>query len=86
MVRIRAIVFDVGGTLIYPADPVGETYARLARAHGARLPAEETSRRSMTAGAMAERSWQTSYMTTQMHFACAAVSRNHSWTDAAETI
>src|SRR5277367_1111214 len=42
MVRIRAIVFDVGGTLIYPADPVGETYARLARAHGVKLPAEAT--------------------------------------------
>ncbi len=39
MVRIRAIVFDVGGTLIYPADPVGETYARFAFAHGVRLPA-----------------------------------------------
>ena len=42
MVRIRAIVFDVGGTLIYPADPVGETYARLACAHGVKLPAEAT--------------------------------------------
>jgi putative hydrolase of the HAD superfamily len=42
MVRIRAIVFDVGGTLIYPADPVGETYARFARAHGVKLPAEDT--------------------------------------------
>jgi len=42
MVRIRAIVFDVGGTLIYPADPVGETYARLACAYGVKLPAEAT--------------------------------------------
>jgi putative hydrolase of the HAD superfamily len=42
MVRIRAIVFDVGGTLIYPADPVGETYARFARTHGAKLHAEST--------------------------------------------
>ncbi len=42
MSRIRAIVFDVGGTLIYPADPVGETYARFARAHGVKLPAEAT--------------------------------------------
>jgi putative hydrolase of the HAD superfamily len=42
MVRIRAIVFDVGGTLIYPADPVGETYARFARAHGVKLPEEAT--------------------------------------------
>jgi putative hydrolase of the HAD superfamily len=40
MTRIRAIVFDVGGTLIYPADPVGETYARFARAHGVKLVAE----------------------------------------------
>src|ERR1700683_2896287 len=40
MVRIRAIVFDVGGTLIYPAHPVGETYARFARAHGRKLPPE----------------------------------------------
>jgi putative hydrolase of the HAD superfamily len=42
MVRIRAIVFDVGGTLIYPADPVGETYSRLARTHGVKLQAEAT--------------------------------------------
>jgi putative hydrolase of the HAD superfamily len=42
MVRIRAIVFDVGGTLIYPADPVGETYARFARTHGVKLHAEAT--------------------------------------------
>jgi putative hydrolase of the HAD superfamily len=42
MVRIRTIVFDVGGTLLYPADPVGETYARLARAHGVKLQAEAT--------------------------------------------
>jgi putative hydrolase of the HAD superfamily len=42
MVRIRAIVFDMGGTLIYPADPVGETYARVAYAYGVRLPAEAT--------------------------------------------
>jgi putative hydrolase of the HAD superfamily len=42
MVRIRAIVFDVGGTLIYPADPVGETYAKFARSHGVRINAEAT--------------------------------------------
>jgi putative hydrolase of the HAD superfamily len=42
MVRIRTIVFDVGGTLIYPADPVGETYARMAYAYGVKLPAEAT--------------------------------------------
>ncbi len=42
MARIRAIVFDVGGTLIYPADPVGETYAKFAYRHGVKLPAEAT--------------------------------------------
>ena len=42
MARIRAIVFDVGGTLIYPADPVGETYARFARAHGVKIQPEAT--------------------------------------------
>jgi putative hydrolase of the HAD superfamily len=42
MVRIRAIVFDVGGTLIYPAHPVGETYARMADAYGVKLPPEAT--------------------------------------------
>ena len=42
MVRVRVIVFDMGGTLIYPADPVGETYARMARAHGVKIPAEAT--------------------------------------------
>jgi putative hydrolase of the HAD superfamily len=42
MVRIRAVVFDVGGTLIYPLDPVGETYARFAHGHGVKLPAEAT--------------------------------------------
>jgi putative hydrolase of the HAD superfamily len=40
MGRIRAIIFDVGGTLIYPADPVGETYARFAKAHGVRIAPE----------------------------------------------
>jgi putative hydrolase of the HAD superfamily len=42
MGRIRAIVFDVGGTLLYPADPVGETYARFARARGVKLHPEAT--------------------------------------------
>lgn len=42
MDRIRAIVFDVGGTLIYPADPVGETYARFAFAQGVKLQPEAT--------------------------------------------
>ena len=42
MARFRAIVFDVGGTLIYPARPVGETYAHFARGHGVKLNAEAT--------------------------------------------
>jgi putative hydrolase of the HAD superfamily len=42
MPRVRAFVFDVGGTLIYPAVPVGETYARFAHRYGVKLPAEET--------------------------------------------
>jgi putative hydrolase of the HAD superfamily len=42
MGRFRAIIFDAGGTLIYPARPVGETYAQFARAHGVKLGAEET--------------------------------------------
>jgi putative hydrolase of the HAD superfamily len=42
MSRTRAIVFDVGGTLLYPAHPVGETYAKFARAHGLKLHAEST--------------------------------------------
>lgn len=33
------MVFDAAGTLIRPAEPVGETYARLARAHGVDVPA-----------------------------------------------
>jgi len=40
MPKIRAVVFDAGGTLIYPADPVGETYARFAKSHGFRLSSE----------------------------------------------
>jgi putative hydrolase of the HAD superfamily len=32
----------VGGTLLYPADPVGETYARFARGYGLKLQAEAT--------------------------------------------
>jgi putative hydrolase of the HAD superfamily len=40
MARIRAVVFDVGGTLLYPVDPVGETYAKVARKHGLKLNAD----------------------------------------------
>jgi len=42
MARIRAIVFDVGGTLVYPASPVGETYAKYARKFGVKLSPEAT--------------------------------------------
>jgi putative hydrolase of the HAD superfamily len=42
MARVRAIVFDVGGTLLYPADPVGETYAKFARKFGVKLSPETT--------------------------------------------
>src|SRR5271156_4884821 len=42
MVRTRAIVFDMGGTLIYPADPGGETSARFALAQGVKLQPEAT--------------------------------------------
>jgi putative hydrolase of the HAD superfamily len=38
--KVRALVFDVGGTLICPAAPVGETYAKFAHAHGVKLSAE----------------------------------------------
>jgi putative hydrolase of the HAD superfamily len=37
--RILAVVFDAVGTLLVPGESVGETYARLARAHGVTLPA-----------------------------------------------
>jgi putative hydrolase of the HAD superfamily len=42
MVRIRAVVLDVGGTLVYPVDPVGETYAKFARRRGVKLSSEAT--------------------------------------------
>jgi putative hydrolase of the HAD superfamily len=37
--RIQAVVFDAVGTLLRLREPVGETYARLARAHGVDVPA-----------------------------------------------
>ena len=43
MAKIRAVVFDVGGTLVYPNDPVGETYARFAKPHGFRISADAAS-------------------------------------------
>jgi putative hydrolase of the HAD superfamily len=38
-VRLRAVLFDAVGTLLRLREPVGETYARVAAAHGVRLPA-----------------------------------------------
>ena len=37
--RILAVVFDAVGTLLLLREPVGETYARLALAHGVAVPA-----------------------------------------------
>jgi len=36
---IRAVLFDAAGTLLAPREPVGETYARLARDYGVTLSA-----------------------------------------------
>jgi putative hydrolase of the HAD superfamily len=50
--RILAVVFDAVGTLLYPRELVGETYARLAAAHGVVIPAsrlEEAFRRVVAA-------------------------------------
>jgi putative hydrolase of the HAD superfamily len=38
-VRLRAVLLDAVGTLIRTREPIGETYARLARNHGADVPA-----------------------------------------------
>ena len=38
---IKAVTFDAAGTLMGVAEPVGESYARIARSVGARLSAEE---------------------------------------------
>jgi putative hydrolase of the HAD superfamily len=35
--RVRGLLLDAAGTLIHPQEPVGETYARVADAHGARI-------------------------------------------------
>jgi putative hydrolase of the HAD superfamily len=37
---LQALFFDAAGTLIQPAEPVGQTYARLAQQHGIELEAE----------------------------------------------
>jgi len=42
MSKVRAIIFDAGGTLICPARSVGETYATFAQRHGVKLAAEAT--------------------------------------------
>jgi putative hydrolase of the HAD superfamily len=50
--RILAVVFDAVGTLLLLREPVGATYARLAAAHGVRLPAgrlDEAFRRVLAA-------------------------------------
>lgn len=36
--RLRAVLFDATGTLIEPAEPVGDCYARTAAAHGVVVP------------------------------------------------
>jgi len=49
---LRAVLFDAAGTLIRLREPVGETYARFAAEHGARIPAsrlEEAFRRVLAA-------------------------------------
>jgi putative hydrolase of the HAD superfamily len=38
MARTLAVVFDAVGTLLFPREPVGETYARFAAAHGVSVP------------------------------------------------
>jgi len=38
--RRRAVLFDAAGTLIELCEPVGETYARIAREHGVDVPAD----------------------------------------------
>ena len=47
--RVRVVFFDAVGTLIHPAPPVGEVYARIARRWGAALDAAEAARRFRTA-------------------------------------
>lgn len=41
---IRAVTLDAGGTLIAVAEPVGETYARIAARHGLRVRAGDAER------------------------------------------
>jgi putative hydrolase of the HAD superfamily len=54
MPAVRAVTLDAAGTLIAVAEPVGETYARVAARHGLRVPAavaEDRFRRAMTSQA-----------------------------------
>jgi len=50
---LRAVTFDAAGTLIGVRDPVGATYARLARAHGVELSASALGQAFRTALAAA---------------------------------
>jgi putative hydrolase of the HAD superfamily len=40
--KVKAIIFDAGGTLLCPARPVGETYAKFAKAGSVKLSAAAT--------------------------------------------
>ncbi|MCB9794992.1 MAG: HAD-IA family hydrolase [Alphaproteobacteria bacterium] len=42
---IRALLLDVGGTLLHPAEPVARTYARVAAAWGHAAPEQEVASR-----------------------------------------
>lgn len=42
--RLRALCLDVGGTLLHPAEPVGDAYARVAARHGLRRDPERVGR------------------------------------------
>jgi putative hydrolase of the HAD superfamily len=37
--KLRAVLLDAAGTLIHTSEPVGESYARIAREHGVDVPA-----------------------------------------------
>ena len=64
--KVRAVLFDGAGTLIYPRETVGETYARFAAAQGVVIPPwrlEDAFRRTLRAappmpiGAASEHAW-----------------------------
>jgi putative hydrolase of the HAD superfamily len=52
---IRAVFFDAVGTLLFPAQPVGRSYAEVARRHGSVLPEEQIGERFRVAWARQER-------------------------------